>query len=98
MAAIGKFKMKNKRLILRFLGIPIGVFKGGFRFINSKARDFENKFRFPHATIDEGCSFTEDSTVKKNSRIHKGCIINHSHIGSYTYIGRYSLVQNSQIG
>ena len=65
---------------------------------NNGARDCVNKRKFPHAIIDHGCCFTDDSLVGNNSHLSANCIINHTTVGNYTYIGRNSLIQNTKIG
>lgn len=65
---------------------------------NSGARDIINNKRFPHAIIDNGCCFTEDTIIKQYSHIFENCTINHSYIGEYTYIGPNGKIQNTTIG
>ncbi|MBU2975498.1 CatB-related O-acetyltransferase [Zobellia sp. B3R18] len=86
------------RFIKRITYIPFGAVKGLIDFLNKHSRDIENKKRFPDATIDKESTFTSDSLIGKNSRIFRGCIINHSQIGDYSYIARNTLVQHAQIG
>ena len=45
--------------------MPIALLRALFEMANKKARDIENKKRFPKATIGEGASFTPDVTHRK---------------------------------
>lgn len=36
---------------------------------NSGARDIINNKRFPHAIIDNGCCFTEDTIIKQQKQL-----------------------------
>ena len=90
--------MKTRKIILRFLYLPLGLIKEMIRISNKGARDILNKKKFPQAIIDSGCCFTEDSIVGIHSHIYSNCIVNHSQIGDYTYNGRNSLIQNTTIG
>ncbi|MRX63334.1 CatB-related O-acetyltransferase [Maribacter luteus] len=90
--------MKFKQRIARVFWLPLGLVKGVLEVANDKARDIQNKRRFPHAIIDKGSSFTEDVTIGQNAHICGDCTINHSHIGSYSYINFGTLIQNTTIG
>lgn len=90
--------MRAKKYILRIILLPLGLIKEFCQLANKGARDLVNKRKFPHAIIDGGCCFTDDSQIGHNSHIFKNCIVNHTSIGNYTYIGRCSLIQNSKIG
>lgn len=90
--------MKKKELIKRLLLFPIGFCKELIVLANNGTRDLINKKRFPQATIDRECCFTDDVTIGVKSHIFPQCIINHSHIGNYTYISRNALIQNTTIG
>ncbi len=90
--------MKIKKYILRFSLIPFGIIYELCLLANKKARDLINKRKFQHATIDNGCCFTDDSVVGEKSHLFANCIVNHASIGNYTYIGRNSLIQNTKIG
>lgn len=90
--------MNFKKMILRALFMPLGLIKELIKISNQGARDILNKTKYPHAIIDGGCCFTEDSTIGNHSHLFSNCIINHSNIGNYTYIGRNSLIQNTTIG
>jgi chloramphenicol O-acetyltransferase type B len=90
--------MKTSKIFFRILLMPLGICKELLRISNQGVRDIINKKRYPHAIIDRGSCFTEDSTIGINSHIFSNCIVNHSHIGNYTYIGRNSLIQNAIIG
>ena len=78
--------------------MPFGLLKGFFEMANDKARDIENKKRFPNAIIEQGSSFTPDVHLGVKSRVCSDCIINNSQIGAYSYINYKSLVQNATIG
>lgn len=78
--------------------MPWGFIKELCQLANKGARNLVNKRKFPHAIIDRGCCFTDDSQIGEYSRLFPNCIVNHSSIGSYTYIGRDSLIQNTKIG
>ena len=90
--------MKAKKYILRIILMPWGLIKELCQLANKGARNLVNKRKFPHAIIDSGCCFTDDSQIGKYSHLFANCIVNHSSIGSYTYIGRDSLIQNTKIG
>lgn len=90
--------MNIKRLLNRIIWLPIGFIKGIWEVSSEKARDFDNKRVFPHAIIDDGCYFSSDTTIGKNSHIHRGSMVNHSVIGAYTYLNFNVLIQNSVIG
>lgn len=78
--------------------MPWGLIKELCLLANRGARDLVNKKKFPHAIIDSGCCFTDDSEIGINSHILGECLINHSIIGNYTYIGYNSRIQNARIG
>lgn len=90
--------MKVKKYIFRIILMPWGLIKELSKLANIGARDFINRRKFPHATIDSGCCFTDDSQVGKKSHLFSNCIVNHAIIGNYTYIGHNSLIQNTKIG
>ena len=90
--------MKKNQLINRIIYLPVGLIKALLYFSNIKSRDIENKTRFKKVTIETGCSFSVDTTIKAFSTIQEYSILNNCHIGSYTYIGRNSLLQNVKIG
>lgn len=90
--------MKTRKIILRFLYLPLGLIKEMIRISNKGARDILNRKKFPQAIIESGCCFTEDTTIGIHSHLYSNCIVNHSHIGNYTYIGNNSLIQNTTIG
>jgi len=90
--------MKAKKYILRVIFMPCGLIKELCRLANKGARDLINKRKFPHANIDCGCRFTDDTEIGINSHILGKCLINHSIIGNYTYIGQNSRIQNTNIG
>lgn len=78
--------------------MPLGLIKELCLHANKGARDLINKRKFHHATIDNGCCFTDDSIVGERTHLFANCIVNHASIGCYTYIGRNSLIQNTNIG
>ncbi len=78
--------------------MPIGLLRGLAELANEKARDIQNKNRFPHAIIDNGSTLTPDTKIGKSSHILRGATINHCQIGSYTYINVNALIQNTRIG
>lgn len=90
--------MKTSKILFRIILMPLGLCKELLRISNQGVRDIINKKKYPHAIIDRGSCFTDDSTIGTNSHIFQNCIVNHSHIGNYTYIGRNSLIQNTTIG
>jgi chloramphenicol O-acetyltransferase type B len=90
--------MKILKITKRALFVPFGIITSALRSAIRVSRDIENKVRFSHATIDEGCSFTEDTTIGVKSHILKGSILNHCNVGAYTYVGRNCLLQNVTIG
>ena len=87
-----------KKIILRLIFLPFGLIQKLMQLANSGARDIINNKRFPHAIIDNGCCFTEDTIIKQHSHIFENCTINHSYIGEYTYIGPNGKIQNTTIG
>jgi acetyltransferase-like isoleucine patch superfamily enzyme len=84
--------------IIRLLLLPIGFIKGIVELSNNKARDIENKKRFPDATIYKSCSFTPGCKIGKNATVMDNCIVNNANIGKYSYINRNTLIQNATIG
>lgn len=90
--------MKLAKYYKRLVYMPIAFLRGVLALTNTKARDIENKKRFPKAMIESGSTFTSDVQIGKHSRICSDCIINHSTIGSYSYINYKTLVQNASIG
>ncbi|WP_282054685.1 CatB-related O-acetyltransferase [Maribacter luteus] len=90
--------MKFKQRIARVFWLPLGLVKGVLEVANEKARDIQNKRRFPHAIIDKGSSFSQEVTIGEKAHICGDCTINHSHVGSYSYINFGTLIQNSTIG
>ena len=78
--------------------IPLGIIKGIFDFVNTNARDLENRKRFPDAIIDKGTSFSDSTILGKGVRVMDNTIINNAKIGRFTYINRNSLIQNAIIG
>ncbi|MDV7140200.1 DapH/DapD/GlmU-related protein [Maribacter sp. TH_r10] len=90
--------MKLKQRIARVFWLPLGLVKGLLELANEKARDIQNKRRFPQAIIDKGSSFTEDVTIGQNAHVCNDCTINNSHIGAYSYINYGTLLQHTTIG
>lgn len=90
--------MDFKKFFSRIRWVPYGFIRGVLEMANDKARDIENKRRFPHANIDQKCSFTLDSTIGFHSHVLRGATVNHSHIGSYSYLNYNCLLQNATIG
>lgn len=90
--------MKIQKYIFRIIFMPWGFIKELCQLANKGARNLANKRKFPNAIIDNGCCFTDDSHIGRNSHLFANCIVNHSLIGNYTYIGRNSLIQNTKIG
>ncbi len=86
------------KFIRRIFLLPFGMVRFFIEGINEKARDIDNRRRFKHAIIDDGCSFTNNSSIGLHSHILSGTIVNNSDIGAYTYISKNALVQNSTIG
>lgn len=84
--------------INRLFWLPVGFVAGLLELANDRARDMQNKRRFPSAIIDKGSSFTEDVTLGTKTRICEKCTINMSHIGSFSYINNNSIVQYANIG
>lgn len=87
--------MKN---LTRILYLPWGLLKGLVAIANEKARDIENRRRFPSATILDGVCMSPDVELGQRVYLEGGSHINHSRIGNYTYLCRNSLVQNTTIG
>ncbi|MET7030076.1 CatB-related O-acetyltransferase [Sediminicola luteus] len=90
--------MKTSQLVTRILWIPFGLIRGLLDLANQKARDIDNRRRFPQAIIDQNSSFTNGVTIGKNSHICSNCIVNNSHVGSYSYVNYGTLIQNTTIG
>lgn len=85
-------------MLNRALMMPAGLLKGLWKVAISNARDLNNRQRFSHAIIDDGCCFTPSTILGNHSKILKGCTVNHSTIGAYTYISYNGMVQNTTIG
>lgn len=90
--------MKLAKYYKRLFYIPLAILRGVLEITNKKARDIENKKRFPQAIIDSGSSFTPDVCIGKHSRVYSDCIVNYSTIGSYSYINYKTLIQHASIG
>lgn len=90
--------MNWTKIINRLLFFPAGILKGIAELANNKARDIENRKRFPSSVVEKNCTFSDDTVIGKFAHILSGCIINHSEIGSYSYINRNSFIQHSKIG
>jgi len=90
--------MNIKQLFSRLIWYPFGFVKGIIELTNEKARDFENKKRFPNAIIEKNCSFNTNVIIGKNSRICYNTTVNDSQIGFCTYINYNSLIQHTEIG
>ncbi len=78
--------------------MPLGLIKGIIELANNKAREIENKKRFPDSIVEKGSSINHESSLGKKCRICKNVIINYSDIGKYTYINFNSLIQHSTVG
>ncbi len=90
--------MKFAKYYKRLLYFPLAFLRGILEITNQKARDMENKRRFPDAVIDPGCSFTPSVKIGKHARICSDCVINHSSLGDYTYVNYSTLIQYATIG
>lgn len=90
--------MKSIRYLKRALYGVVGLFKHFLFIINRYGRDAENRHRFPQSIVLDGVCLSQDTILGKNTKVHEGCIINHSRIGNYTYISRNALIQNTVIG
>lgn len=86
------------RYLKRSLYGFIGLFKHFLFIINRYGRDAENRHRFPQAIVLDGVCLSQDTILGKKTKVHEGCIINHSTIGDYTYISNNALIQNTIIG
>lgn len=90
--------LKMKKISRRMIYIPVGLIDLCIKKINTAARNIENKRRFKHAIIDEGCCIDSLSSIGTYAHILHNCLINNSNIGNYTYIGNNSIIQNTTIG
>lgn len=90
--------MKSIRYLKRALYGVVGLFKHFLFIINRYGRDAENRHRFPQSIVLDGVCLSQDTILGKNTKVHEGCIINHSTIGDYTYVSRNALIQNTVIG
>jgi chloramphenicol O-acetyltransferase type B len=86
------------RYIKRLLYIPQGLVEGLVDFIKERARDIDNRRRYPLCIIDKGSSFTPDTLIGNGSHILGRVIVNNCKIGHYTYVNKNSLVQNAVVG
>lgn len=84
--------------IKRLAYFPFAIFKGLIELTNEKARDIENRKRFPFAIIEKGVNISQDSIIGEHSRICHNVTFNHSQIGKYSYINFDSFVQHTFIG
>ena len=84
--------------LIRIFWIPLGLVKGLFELANDKARDLENKRRFPRAIIGKNCSFTREVVIGNYTSIFDYNTINHSTIGFCSYTNFDCIIQNSKIG
>lgn len=87
-----------KEKLYRVLQLPLGLILGLFEIANNKARDLNNKRRFPKAIIDKGSTFSNEVKIGMNAHILGNSIINKSTIGNYSYCNRNVLIQNATIG
>jgi acetyltransferase-like isoleucine patch superfamily enzyme len=90
--------LKIKFILNRLLYMPIGLLYHCIKIANIAARNIENKKRFKHAQINDGCCIDSTTHIGTHSHILNNCIINNSNIGNYTYIGNNSIIQNTTIG
>ena len=90
--------MNIKRIIRRLSYFPLSFLKAIVAITNEKARDIENRRRYPQAKIDSGVTITPGSIIATHARLCKNVIFNHSSIGQYSYVNYDSLIQNTIIG
>lgn len=86
------------KLIRRIIFVPLALIFKFLELINNGSRDIDNKLRFKGARIENGCTITQNTTIKNFTRIFNNVIINNCNIFEYCYIGRNSLIQNTTIG
>ena len=85
-------------ILLRLLGMPLGLLLKVLALANEGSRDLMNRYRFKGAIIDPGCCIDRKAEVMPNVHVLAKSTINNSHIKQYTYIGKNCIIQNTAIG
>jgi acetyltransferase-like isoleucine patch superfamily enzyme len=88
----------GKKIVLRIILLPAGLFRNLFRLALAGARDIQNGIRFKGAVIDRNTTIDENSRIEADCHILESCTINNSIIRKYSYVGKRSIVQNATIG
>ncbi len=87
-----------KKILVRILLLPAGLFRNLFLLSLNGARDIQNKYRFKGAMIGRDTTLDEQCKIEPGSRILESCTINHSTVKRYSYVGKRCIVQHATIG
>ena len=90
--------MLNSRLFKRLLYFPLAFVKTLVLQTNEKARDIENRNRYPNANFEAGVTISPDSYIGNHALLCKNVIFNFSAIGQYSYVNINSMIQYATIG
>jgi len=88
----------SRKLWLRVLLLPAGLFRNLFLLALAGARDIQNKYRFKGAIIGRDTTLDEKCKIEAGCRILESCTINGSSIKKYSYVGKRCIVQYTTIG